>query len=50
MPVGQDGIPRGQRRIWFWLFMGFVVPLALVGLATIAFIIYVFYKALYSGI
>ena len=30
--------------------MGCVVPLALVGLATIVLIIYVFYEAMYSGI
>ena len=50
VPIGENGIPRGQRRVWFWLFMGCVVPLALVGLATIALIIYVFYEAMYSGI
>ena len=49
-PIGGDGIPRSQRRIWFWIFMGCVVPLALVGLATIVLIIYVFYEAMYSGI
>ena len=50
VPVGEDGMPRGLRRIWFWLFMGRVVPLAFVGLATIGLLIYVYYEAMYSGI
>ena len=50
VPIGGDGIPTSQRRIWFWVFMGCIVPLALVGLATIALIIYVYYEAIYSGI
>ncbi len=41
VPIGVDGIPGNRRRIWFWLFMGCVVPLALIGLLGIALILYV---------
>ncbi|MDA7864792.1 hypothetical protein N9B24_01570 [bacterium] len=50
VPIGENGIPKGQRRIWFWLAMGCVVPLALIGLLGIALMIYIYYEAMYSGI
>ncbi len=50
VPVRADGKPRGERRTWFWLFVGCVVPLALFGLLTIGFFIWMYYEAMYSGI
>ena len=41
VPVGMDGMPRTRRRIWFWVAMGCIVPLALIGLLGLALIIYV---------
>ena len=50
VPVGEAKTSKSKQGIWFWVFMGCIVPLALVGLATIALIIYVYYEAMYSGI
>ena len=36
--VGEAKTPLGQRGIWFWLFVGCVVPLALIGLAALWFL------------
>ena len=33
-----------KRGIWFWLAMGCVVPLALIGLATLGLAVWVFVK------
>ena len=38
VPIGEAGTPLGQRGIWFWLFVGCVVPLALIGLAAFGFL------------
>lgn len=38
------GVPSPQRRIWVWLFMGCVVPLALFGLAIIGLVIWAFFN------
>ena len=47
-PEEGSGVPNGEantsttnRGIWFWLFMVFVVPLALIGLLAVVLIIYV---------
>ena len=39
--VGEAKTPASQRRIWFWLFVGCVVPLALIGLATLGLMVWV---------
>ncbi len=41
--VGENGTPRTQRGIWFWLFVGCVLPLAFIGLATVGFVIWAFF-------
>ena len=41
VPIGEGNTARGRRRLWFWLAMGCVVPLALIGLYVVVLIIYV---------
>lgn len=41
VPIGEGNIARGRRRVWFWLAMGCVVPLALIGLATLGLMVWV---------
>ena len=41
LPIGKGNIARGRRTLWFWLAMGCVVPLALIGLYVVVLIIYV---------
>ena len=41
-PIGEAHTPTSHRGIWFWLFMGCVVPLALIGLATVGLIAWAF--------
>ena len=40
--VGEANASTTKGRIWFWLAMGCVVPLALIGLATLGFAVWVF--------
>ena len=39
--VGEAKTPTSKRRVWFWLAMGCVVPLALIGLYVVVLIIWV---------
>ena len=41
VPIGEGNTARGRRRLWFWLAMGCVVPLALIGLATLGLMVWV---------
>ena len=41
VPIGESKTPTSKRRIWFWLAMGCVVPLALVGLAALGLVVWV---------
>ena len=41
VPIGEANTSTTNRGIWFWLFMVFVVPLALIGLLAVVLIIYV---------
>jgi len=41
VPIGEAKTPASQRGIWFWLFVGCVVPLALIGLAALGFLAWV---------
>ncbi len=40
--VGEAKTSTSKRRVWFWLAMGCVVPLALIGLATLGLSVWVF--------
>ena len=40
--VGEAKRATSKRPVWFWLAMGCVVPLALIGLATLGFAAWVF--------
>ena len=42
--VGEAKTSTSKRGIWFWLAMGCVVPLALMGLATLGLAVWVFVK------
>ena len=39
--VGEAKTPTSKRRVWFWLAMGCVVPLALIGLAALGLVVWV---------
>ena len=41
VPIGVAKTPTSKRGIWFWLAMGCVVPLALIGLYVVVLIMYV---------
>jgi hypothetical protein len=41
VPIGEAKTPTSKRGIWFWLAMGCVVPLALIGLYVVVLIMYV---------
>ncbi len=41
VPIGEAKTPTSKRRIWFWLAMGCVVPLALIGLAVLGLVVWV---------
>ena len=41
VPIGKAKTPKSKRRIWFWLTMGCVVPLALIGLAALGLVVWV---------
>ena len=41
VPIGEAKASTSKRRIWFWLAMGCVVPLALIGLATLGLVVWV---------
>ena len=42
VPIGEAETSTSKRGIWLWLAMGCVVPLALIGLATLGFAVWVF--------
>ncbi len=42
VPIGEAKTSTSKRRIWFWLAMGCVVPLPLIGLATLGLVALVF--------
>lgn len=42
VPIGEAKASTTKGRLWFWLAMGCVVPLALIGLATLGFAVWVF--------
>jgi len=44
VPIGEAKPPLGQRGIWFWLSMGCVVSLALIGLATLGLVTWAFFN------
>ena len=39
--VGEAKTSTSKRRVWFWLAMGCVVPLALIGLAALGLVVWV---------
>ena len=41
VPMGEAKTPKSRRRLWFWLAMGCVVPLALIGLAALGLLVWV---------
>ena len=38
--VGEAKTSTSKRPVWFWLAMGCVVPLALIGLATLGLVVW----------
>ena len=44
VPIGEAKTSTSKRGIWLWLAMGCVVPLALIGLATLGLAVWVFVK------
>ena len=41
VPIGEAKRATSKRPVWFWLAMGCVVPLALIGLATLGLVVWV---------
>ena len=44
VPIGEAKASTTKGRHWFWLFVGCVVPLALIGLAVLGLAVWVFVK------
>ncbi len=48
LPIGEAETPTRKRKLWFWLAMGgCVFPLALIGLAVVAAILFYIFNADY---